>query len=75
MLFKVPHAFQQRLSSEKTPSLALAIPAFEAMVMRWDALKNKYDYLANVIQPGIDKLKDYRRRIRGVRAYVLCMRT
>ncbi|KAG1774935.1 hypothetical protein EV702DRAFT_973833, partial [Suillus placidus] len=31
-VLSVPHAFQQRLSAEKTPTLCNAIPAFEAMV-------------------------------------------
>jgi len=32
---QVPHAFQQRLSSEKTPTLCDTIPSFEAMVQKW----------------------------------------
>jgi len=35
-LYKVPHAFQQQLSFEKTPTLCDAIPSFEAMASTCD---------------------------------------
>ena len=34
-LYKVPHVFQQQLSHEKTPTLCVAIPSFEAMMSTW----------------------------------------
>ncbi|KAJ7809484.1 hypothetical protein B0H14DRAFT_3481457 [Mycena olivaceomarginata] len=36
----IPHAFQQILSAEKTPTLGYALPAFEAMASKWEQLKN-----------------------------------
>ncbi|KAG1746324.1 hypothetical protein EDB19DRAFT_1631665, partial [Suillus lakei] len=69
----VPHAFQQRLSAEKTPTLCNAIPAFEAMVQIWSKQLDDDPNLAIVIQPGLDKLNDYQSRIADVPAYALAM--
>ncbi|KAJ7848736.1 hypothetical protein B0H14DRAFT_2259389, partial [Mycena olivaceomarginata] len=38
----VPHAFQQRLSAEKTPTLGDALPAFEAMITAWEKQQIMY---------------------------------
>ncbi|KAG2085831.1 uncharacterized protein F5147DRAFT_588771, partial [Suillus discolor] len=65
-ILSVPHAFQQKLSSEKTPTLCDSIPSFEAMT-------DKYPDCAAVIQPGLDKLEAYRAHISCVPAYVLAM--
>ena len=35
-LCKVPHAFQQQLSYEKTPTLCDTIPSFKAMAATWE---------------------------------------
>ncbi|KAG2345688.1 hypothetical protein BDR05DRAFT_880114, partial [Suillus weaverae] len=72
-VLSVPHAFQQRLSAEKTPTLCNAIPAFEAMVRIWSKQLDDDPDLAIVIQPGLDKLNDYRSCIADVPAYALAM--
>ncbi|THV03596.1 hypothetical protein K435DRAFT_650885, partial [Dendrothele bispora CBS 962.96] len=38
-ILQVPHAFQERLSAEKTPTLSYALPAFEAMTSKWRKLQ------------------------------------
>jgi hypothetical protein len=70
---QVPHAFQQRLSSENTPTLSDAIPSFERMVKVWKEDQIKYPETAGIVQPGIDKLEDYSERIKSIPAYVLAM--
>ncbi|KAG2110488.1 hypothetical protein DEU56DRAFT_749813, partial [Suillus clintonianus] len=72
-VLSVPHAFQQRLSAEKTLTLCNAIPAFEAMVRIWSKQLDDDPDLAIVIQPGLNKLNDYRSRIADVPAYALAM--
>ncbi|KAG1896125.1 uncharacterized protein F5891DRAFT_959093, partial [Suillus fuscotomentosus] len=72
-ILSVPHAFQQKLSSEKTPTLCDSIPSFEAMSRVWQQQADKYPDRAAVIQPGLDKLEAYRARISCVPAYVLAM--
>ncbi|KAK7014542.1 ribonuclease H-like domain-containing protein, partial [Favolaschia claudopus] len=73
-ILAVPHAFQQKLSAEKTPTLGNALPAFEAMISQWEKQKTQYPEAANIIQQGIDKLTTYRERVEDVPAYILSMR-
>ncbi|PBK87565.1 hypothetical protein ARMGADRAFT_1122314, partial [Armillaria gallica] len=68
---QVPHAFQQKLSADKTPTLALAIPSFRRMIQLWEDLKIKFPDTVPAVQDGIDKLKTYRTRTEVVPAYTL----
>ncbi|KAJ7830825.1 hypothetical protein B0H13DRAFT_1654922, partial [Mycena leptocephala] len=72
-ILAVPHAFQQKLSAEKTPTLGDALPAFEAMIKAWEKQQAKYPDAIHIIQMGIDKLGAYRDRVEGVPAYVFAM--
>ncbi|KAJ7794507.1 hypothetical protein B0H13DRAFT_1675373, partial [Mycena leptocephala] len=71
---QVPHAFQQRLSAEKTPTLGDALPAFEAMIKAWEKQQLSYPETAHIVQEGIYKLESYRDRVQDVPAYILSMR-
>ncbi|KAK7030041.1 hypothetical protein R3P38DRAFT_2775478 [Favolaschia claudopus] len=73
-ILAVPHAFQQKLSGEKTPTLGNALPAFEAMISQWEKQKAQYPEATHIIQRGIDKLTTYRERVENVPAYILSMR-
>ncbi|KAJ7021762.1 hypothetical protein B0H16DRAFT_1330400, partial [Mycena metata] len=73
-ILSVPHAFQQRLSAEKTPTLGDALPAFEAMIKAWEKQQVSHPETAHVVQEGIDKLESYRDRVQDVPAYILSMR-
>jgi hypothetical protein len=72
---EVPHAFQQQLSFEKTPTLCDAIPSFEAMGVTWEDRKSDYPEAAEIIDAGLEKLDVYRQRAELVPAYVLAMST
>jgi len=72
-LYKVPHAFQQQLSFEKTPTLCDAIPSFEAMASTWEERKVDYPDAADIIDAGLEKLDVYRNGAEMVPAYVLAM--
>jgi len=72
-LLKVPHAFQQQLSSEKTPTLCNAFPAFEGMKRVWKEHQVEHPETSDIVQDGLDKLEDYRDRADHVPAYVLAM--
>ncbi|KAJ7433152.1 hypothetical protein FB451DRAFT_1064718, partial [Mycena latifolia] len=72
-ILSVPHAFQQKLSAEKTPTLGDALPAFEAMIKAWQKQQVKYPETTHIIQKGIDKLGAYRDRVEGVPAYIFAM--
>ncbi|KAJ7017491.1 hypothetical protein C8F04DRAFT_979212, partial [Mycena alexandri] len=73
-ILSVLHAFQQRLSAEKTPTLGDALPAFEAMIAAWERDQVKFPETAHIVQQGIDKLESYRERVEDVPAYILSMR-
>jgi hypothetical protein len=70
----VLHAFQKRLSAEKTPTLGDALPAFEAMISQWEKQQVQHPETAHIVQQGIDKLESYRERVEDVPAYILSIR-
>lgn len=70
---KVPHAFQQKLSSETTPTLCGAIPSYEALIHKWESFRDEKPIVANVIDAGLEKLDDYTERISEIPAYTLSM--
>lgn len=73
MEFQVPHAFQQQLSYETTPTLCDAIPSFEAMAQVWEEQISDHPETADVIQAGLDKPDVYIDHTDMVPAYVLAM--
>lgn len=71
---KVPDAFQQKLSAEKTPTLCNAIPSFDAMVTIWKGHQESWgEPFSSIIQDGLDKLNAYHDRIDLVPAYTISM--
>ena len=72
-VFQVPHAFQQLLSNEKTPTLHNAFPCFRAMVLRWRKLSEERPVFAEIINPGIEKLEDYMSMMDTIPAYTLAI--
>ena len=72
-VFKIPHAFQQRLSYEKTPTLCHAIPTFEAMLNMWGQYQQSHPETADIVENGLDKLRDYIDRLDNVPAYTIAM--
>lgn len=56
---QIPHAFQQILSGEKTPTLGVALPAFEAMAMKWKQHQDANPKFTNVIDTRLEKLDEY----------------
>ncbi|KAK7036904.1 hypothetical protein R3P38DRAFT_3311620 [Favolaschia claudopus] len=58
---------------DKTPTLCHALPAFEAMIKKWEQMQVEFPEAYNIIQDGIDKLTSYQARIEDVPAYTLAM--
>jgi len=69
----VPHAFQDILGAETTPTLCYAIPAYSAFIDLWKKQIEDYYQWEPIIQPGIDKLEDYQGRLNDSPAYVVAM--
>ena len=70
---KVPHAFQQRLSAEKTLTLCDALPSFSAFILQWRSLQEKMPEMKDVIQASLKKLEDYFLKVMDIPAYNFAM--
>jgi hypothetical protein len=72
-LFRIPHAFQEILAFEKTPTLAVALPLYEKAI----DLLNKHiklcPKLAHIAQSIRDALLEYMHKSRQSRLYALAM--
>ncbi len=73
MPIKVPHAFQQRLSAEKTPTLCDALLSFSTFILRWQPLQEKMPEMKDVIKAGLTKLEDYFLKVMHIPAYNFAM--
>ena len=60
LLPQVPNAFQHILAKEKTPTLGSALPAYERMKQTWEKMQSDLPEAERLIQPGLDKLAEYR---------------
>ncbi|KAH6871731.1 hypothetical protein BKA70DRAFT_1130625, partial [Coprinopsis sp. MPI-PUGE-AT-0042] len=72
-ILRIPHAFQQLLSQEKTTSLGRALPAFESLKQAWINLKTEKTGTATFVNAGLAKLADYRGLADDVPAYLMAM--
>jgi len=70
---KIPHAFQDILGTEKTPSLPYTIRAFFAFIQRWKELEKSNVRWREIIKPGLEKLETYEEELEHTSAYVLAM--
>jgi hypothetical protein len=69
----VPHAFQDILGAEATPTLCYTIYAMSAFIQRWEELIEDNPEWENFIRPGLDKLEGYTRPLDDIPAYILAM--
>ncbi|KAJ7696975.1 hypothetical protein B0H17DRAFT_1266691, partial [Mycena rosella] len=72
-ILAVPHAAQELLSAEKTPTLSAALPAFEMLLDCWINLQTQLPMLAHYIRVGIVKIQEYVNKGRKTRVYALAM--
>ncbi|KAF8505584.1 hypothetical protein F5888DRAFT_1604559, partial [Russula emetica] len=72
-ILRIPHKCQELLSAEKTPSLSLALPAYEALVLLWKELAKKIPELSYYINLGVAKIMEYVSKGRRSRIYALAM--
>ncbi|PPR02251.1 hypothetical protein CVT24_011602 [Panaeolus cyanescens] len=73
-IFEIPHATQELLSAEKTPTIALALPAFELLIQGWLNKQKAIPELAHFIGVGIHKIQEYVQKCRRSRIYGLAMK-
>ncbi|KAG2744583.1 hypothetical protein P692DRAFT_201808334 [Suillus brevipes Sb2] len=69
------HHAQQAFSSNRNPSLHLAIPALEALHKAWSArlARLKYGHFKKLLQAAIDKIAAYYKKTGGADAYIIAM--
>jgi hypothetical protein len=60
-------------SREKTPTLALALPTYEALVVMWKELAKVIPELSHYVGLGIAKIMEYVAKGRRSRIYALAM--
>jgi hypothetical protein len=70
---QVPHVVQQVMSSESTPILSGAIPAFEMFMTRWEKIIQQHPRLERLVRPGLDWTYKYYDRMDRTRAYFIAM--
>jgi hypothetical protein len=66
---------QQAFSSDRHPSLHLAIPALEALHKAWNSrlARPKYGHFKQPLQAAIDKITVYYEKTGGSDAYIIAM--
>jgi hypothetical protein len=72
-ILEIPHQCQELLSAEKTPTLALALPTYEALVQMWKELAKAIPELSHYINLGIAKIMEYVSKGRWSCIYALTM--
>ncbi|KAF7372646.1 hypothetical protein MVEN_00127700 [Mycena venus] len=77
LILQQPHIVQTVMSSENTPILSGAIPAFELFMASWRAMVADPDLEAKevkkFIQPGLDIANKYYNRFGDTNAYIIAM--
>jgi hypothetical protein len=72
-ILELPHKCQELLATEKTPTLTLAVPIYEALVVMWKELAKAIPELSHYIGLGIAKIMEYVLKGRQSRIYALAM--
>ncbi|KAJ8092262.1 hypothetical protein PM082_024093 [Marasmius tenuissimus] len=66
-------AFQQSLSTDKTPTLCDYLPNIHCVITRWTTQQQLYPHLSDAIQQGINNMKEYQDKISTVDVYSLAL--
>jgi hypothetical protein len=72
-VLQAPHMCQELLSAEKCPTLSLALPVYEKLVVYWKELMEMIPELSHYISPGIGKIMEYVAMGCWTRIYTLAM--
>ncbi|KAF9002112.1 hypothetical protein BDQ17DRAFT_1243524, partial [Cyathus striatus] len=72
-VLEVSHKVQELLSTERTPTLSLALLLYEILLKKWQILQNTIPELSHYIGVGIAKIEEYLSLARSTRIYVHAM--
>jgi len=70
---QIPHAFQDILGAQATPTLCYTIFAFSSFIQRWEELADERKEWEDYIAPGLQKVDDYSLYLDEVPAYTIAM--
>ncbi|EAU93647.2 hypothetical protein CC1G_02877 [Coprinopsis cinerea okayama7 len=70
---EIPHTVQESLSAEKTPTLPVALPAYEDLLSVLKQFKRLFPDLREGVQASIDKLDEYFAKSRKTPIYTASM--
>jgi hypothetical protein len=73
VILSIPHAAQELLLAEKTPTLSMALPAYKMIITGWLNLQKEIPALAHYISVGIYKLQEYVSLGRKSQIYAMAM--
>jgi hypothetical protein len=57
-ILEIPHKCQELLAAEKTPTLALALPTYETLLLLWKELAKSIPEFSHYIGLGIAKITE-----------------
>ncbi|KAG1732051.1 hypothetical protein EDB19DRAFT_1593727, partial [Suillus lakei] len=68
-----PHAVQQSMSGETTPTLSGAVPALETLIERWEDIAKHVAHCAPIVNIGLACAQKYRQKMSETNAYAVAM--
>ncbi|KIK20175.1 hypothetical protein PISMIDRAFT_73321, partial [Pisolithus microcarpus 441] len=75
VVLEIPHEVQQCMSSESRPVLSKAVPAFETVILRWQALVKHTPHCGAIINARLDRAEQYYQQMGHMTAYCIAMCT
>lgn len=69
----IPHRTQELVSAEKTPTLSIAIPAYEKLLHLFKLFKATKPRIAHAVDASIEKLEGYLEKARKNPIYSIAM--
>jgi hypothetical protein len=72
-IIEVPRMAREILSSERTPTMSMTLPAYELLTSKWTQLQSTIWELSHYIGVGLDKLRQYINEGRKTCIYALSM--
>ncbi|CDO78277.1 hypothetical protein BN946_scf184660.g4 [Trametes cinnabarina] len=67
------HQAQQLVSSERTPCLSIALPAYELVLVAWHQLRDELPHMRPYLDKGIEKIQEYVYKSRKSRIHALAI--
>ncbi|PCH33312.1 hypothetical protein WOLCODRAFT_60854, partial [Wolfiporia cocos MD-104 SS10] len=70
---RMPHMVQEVLSAQQTPTLSMALPGYEKLILVLKLLKQHLPRIAHAIDASVDKLEEYLSKTQVTRIYAIAL--